>query len=235
MSRDAGETDPPKDTGCGLTILRTVKNFLATKQFHWNPTLQEWTKISYGAGAWFEPEERSFDSLAGLVDVLDTIRRDPCAFIVRGALAPWVVEALCHDPEFRIRRRKHRRHDVAPSLVETLRSWVMIDIDGLPLPAWADLAEDPELAIDFAINELLPEAFHDAECWWQLSSSAGFSSDFLKVHLFYWLSEPATNEHIKAVLKQHAPGVDRAPFSAAQPHYIADPIIEGGHDPIPRR
>jgi hypothetical protein len=36
-------------------------------------------------------------------------------------------------------------------------------------------------------------------------------------------------------VKQHAPGVDLAPYNAAQPHYIAGPVIEGGHDPIPRR
>jgi hypothetical protein len=34
----------------------------------------------------------------------------------------------------------------------------------------------------------------------------------LKAHVFFWLSEPADNLHIKAVLKQHAPGVDLAPF-----------------------
>ena len=32
------------------------------------------------------------------------------------------------------------------------------------------------------------------------------------------------------------PGVDPAPFNAAQPHYIADPVIlTGGYDPLPRR
>ena len=103
------------------------------------------------------------------------------------------------------------------------------------VPAGDDLADDPEAAIEAAIHELLPEAFHDAECWWQLSASAGFSPGLLKVHLFFWLTEPADNLHIKRVLAQHAPGVDRAPYSAAQPHYIADPIIQGGHDPLPRR
>ena len=111
----------------------------------------------------------------------------------------------------------------------------MIDIDNFPLRPSDDLADDPESAIEHAISELLPPAFHDAEAWWQLSSSAGFSAGILKAHVFFWLSEPADNLHIKAVLKQHAPGVDLAPFNAAQPHYIAAPVIEGGHDPLPRR
>ncbi len=125
--------------------------------------------------------------------------------------------------------------NVEPTLLEAPRRWVMIDVDSWPLPGWADLADDPEGAIDAAVHELLPEAFHDVRCWWQLSASAGFAPGFLKVHLFFWLSEPAANAHIKAVLEQHAPGIDRAPFSAAQPHYIAAPIIDGGHDPLPRR
>ena len=91
----------------------------------------------------------------------------------------------------------------------------------------------PIPVIDHAIHELLPPAFHDATCWWQLSSSAGFVNGVLKAHLFFWLSAPASNAHIKAVLKQCAPGIDGALFSAAQPHFIAEPIIQGSHDPIP--
>jgi hypothetical protein len=220
---------------CGMTILRTTGSARATKRWSWNPTLREWRKVSYSAGAWFTPQEHRVSNLAELVSVLDHARRDPCAFLVRGALTSTVAATIAADPTTRIRRRKHARQGVDPSLVEADRRWIMVDIDGWPLPAWADLADDPETVIEHAVHELLPESFHDTTCWWQLSSSAGFSTGLLKVHLFYWLTEPASNEHIKAVLKQCAPGVDRAPFSAAQPHFIADPIIEGGHDPLPRR
>ena len=227
----------PPDTGCGLTVLRTVGDARATKQWRWNG--QEWSKISYQAGAWFVPAEHRVVDLAGLVAVLETLQCDPRAFVVRGALTEDEAEAVnklrVAGREHRIRRRKHARGNVGPSLLEVARRWVMVDIDDWPLPAWSDLVDDPEMAIDLAINELLPPAFHDAECWWQLSSSAGFATGYLKVHLFFWLSAPATNAHVKAVFKQSAPDVDRAPFSAAQPHYIAAPIIEGGHDPLPRR
>jgi len=226
---------PTAYEGCGVTVLRAVKGRRATKQFQWNATLSEWTKVSYEAGAWFAPQERPANSLAELVQLLDVVRVDPSAFVVRGALAPWAREQLANDPECRIRRRKHRKNDVEPALVEVPRRWLMVDVDNWPLPNWSDLVDDPDAAIDSAIHELLPEAFHDAECWWQLSASAGFAPGYLKAHLFFWLSEPATNLHLKAVLEQHAPGVDRAPFNAAQPHYIADPIIQGGHDPLPRR
>ena len=36
-------------------------------------------------------------------------------------------------------------------------------------------------------------------------------------------------------LREHAPAIDLSPFSCAQPHFIAAPIIDGGHDPVPRR
>ncbi len=230
---------PPSNTGCGVTVLRTVKDARATKRWRWDVKGQEWSKISYEAGAWFIPQEHQIADLAGLVEVLDVLRRDPRAFVVRGSLTPGTVEAIAAATDRRethlIRRRKHAKGDIMPSLAEVPRRWIMVDIDNWPLPGWGDLVDDPETAIDTAIHELLPAPFHDAECWWQLSSSAGFAVGYLKVHLFFWLSEPVANAHIKAVLKQHAPGVDRAPFSAAQPHFIADPIIEGGHDPLPRR
>lgn len=218
-----------------LTVLRAIGSARATKQWRWDKSAQQWTKISYQAGAWFTPSIHPLASLADLVAVLQQVQHDPRAFVVRGGLAPHVAEAIKQDPEHRIRRRKHTKNGIDPSLIEVPRHWVMIDIDDWPLPLWGCLVDDPETAIDTAIHELLPEAFHDAQCWWQLSSSAGFAAGFLKVHLFFWLSEPVDNLHLKAVFKQHAPGVDRAPFNGAQPHYVAAPIIEGGHDPLPRR
>jgi hypothetical protein len=221
--------------GCSVTVLCALGDARATKRFVWSPTLQEWRKISYQAGAWFTATEHPVANLTELVAVLDRVRRDPRAFLVRGALTTDAALAVAANPQHRIRRRKHQKGGIDPTLVEVPRHWIMLDIDNWPLPSWADLADDPATWIDIAIHELLPPEFHDTACWWQLSSSAGFVPGVLKVHLFFWLTEPATNAHIKAVLAQHAPGVDRAPFSAAQPHYIANPIIEGGHDPLPHR
>ena len=223
------------NTPCGVTVLRSVGAARATKHWSWNPHLREWRKISYTAGSLFAPAEHQVGNLHELVRVIDTARRDPCTFVVRGALTPEAAAALAANPAHRIRRRLHAKAGIAPTLVEASRRWVMVDVDDWPLRPSDDLAADPETAIDHAIHELLPEAFHDAECWWQLSSSAGFVPGLLKCHLWFWLSAPASDAHLKAVLKQHAPGVDRAPFSAAQPHFVADPIIEGGYDPLPRR
>jgi hypothetical protein len=221
---------------CGVTLLRTVGTARATKRWIWDPATDAWRKVSYSAGARFQPQERTVGSLRELATVLEAARSDPRTLVVRGALTPATREKLARDPDLLIRRiklAKAGRPD--PTLHEVPRRWVPIDIDGFPLNGSDDLVDDPESAIDRAIVELLPPAFHDAECWWQLSSSAGFVPGILKVHLYFWLSEPTSNEHLRQVFAQHAPGVDRAPFGAAQPLYIADPIIEGGHDPLPRR
>jgi hypothetical protein len=220
---------------CGVTVLRCIGDASATKRWVWRPALGEWSKISYNAGARFRPEERVAGSLADLVSVLDDVRRDPRAFLVRGALAPWAQEQLANDADLLVKRQKLVKAGRGePSLIEVPRRWIMVDIDDFPLLDNEDLLDDPEWPIDRAIRELLPPAFHEATCWWQLSSSAGFAPG-LKAHIFFWLATPATNEHIRAVLEQHAPGVDRSPYNAAQPHYIADPTIEGRHDPLPRR
>lgn len=224
-----------------VTILRTTPTpqgapRFATKRWTWNLTLNDWRKVSYDAGASFTAEERPVACLADVATVLEEARRDPRAFIVRGDLLPEAREALAENPQHRFRRaKKASKTGKAPTLAEVPRRWLMIDVDGYPLPESADLATDPEGAIEAAIRDLLPECFHDAACWWQLSASAGFAAGVLKVHLFFWLAEPISNEELKLFLHVHAPAVDRAPFNAAQPHYIADPIIEGGHDPLPRR
>ena len=213
--------------------MRTTGAARATKRWAWNPTLQEWRKISYSAGARFLAEEHAVANLADLAALLETVARDPRAFIVRGALAQAARDDAARGEP--IRRRKLHKGNVAPTLEETPRRWIMIDVDNWPLPAWGDLADDPATVIEHAIHELLPEPFHDADCWWQLSASAGFAGGLLKCHLFFWMSDPADNLHIKSVLAEHAPAIDCAPFSAAQPHFIAAPILEGGPDPIPRR
>ena len=204
---------------------------VATKTWSWKNG--GWKSQSYNAGKWFTAQEFAFSGIHELATLLDAVHRTPKAFVVRGGLTAEARSTLSQGKT--IRRLKHPKDGDPASLEEASRSWVMIDIDKWPLPASADLVESPEEVIEAAIYALLPNAFHDVECWWQLSASAGFATGALKVHIFFWLSEPASNQHIKDVLKQQGVDTDYSVFNAAQPHYVAAPIINGGHDPLPRR
>lgn len=218
----------------GLVVLRCARAGCgASKRWQWDAEYQQWVKFSYEAGTKFHAEEHAPANLRELADLLERVHLDPLAFIVRGELTASARDAVAAGKP--ILRRKLARGMALPTLEEADRQWIMLDIDKWPLPPWGDLADDPEAIIEAAITGLLPETFHDAECWWQLSSSAGFVPDILKVHLFFWLSEPASNEDIKARLRPVVRGFDGSPFSANQPHFIAAPQIEGGHDPLPRR
>ena len=107
-------------------------------------------------------------------------------------------------------------------------------------PLDADLAVDPVGIIDAAIRDVLPEEFHDAQCIWQLSNSAGLVPGILKAHLFFWTDEPWDNAKLRKWIKLNAPHLDTAPFSANQPHFVCDPIIKDldgriAIDPLPAR
>ncbi len=220
---------------CGFTILRARTGCYCTKQWSWDASRKIWAKTSYSAGLLFTVEEVTFTSLKEMAVILDKLRGDSKAFVVRGKLLPDVKEKVRADPAATIYRLKKENKGRPPTLAEVPRRWLMIDVDDWPLPPWADLAGDPGPVIKAAVRELLPVAFHDVQCWWQLSSSAGFEPGVLKVHIYFWLTNPTSNDHVKRVLKDTAPGVDLSPFNAVQPHYIANPIIVGGPDPIRQR
>jgi len=231
--------DGDSTTGCGFTVLRCRGNAFATKRWTWNAHLGQWAKTSYGAGREFIPIEHHVASLREMSDLLETLRKDPKAFIVRGALSPAATAIVKDSADARrtplIRRLKKARDGHPATLVDVSRLWLPIDIDQFKLRPSDSLVDDPEAAIEHAIHELLPPCFHDADYYWQLSASAGFVPGVLKVHVWFWLSEPATNRHLKAIFKQHAPRVDTALFDSIQVHFIADPLVEGRPDPIPRR
>jgi hypothetical protein len=227
----SGDVTPPAD---GLTVLLAQGEHIAAKQYAWDGA--DWTKVDYNLGFRFRPVPYTFNGLRELADLIEEMRKHSNAVIVRGELSDEARAGAEQDSDYTIARRKNDRNDgISASLVEVERQWVMVDVDHYPLAADADLCNDPVPVIDEAIRMLLPDGFHDAECFYQFSNSAGFTEGVLKVHLFFELSEPASNDHLRAVFKRHAPHVDRAVFNAVQPHYLADPVIVGGDDPLPQR
>jgi putative DNA primase/helicase len=224
----------------GLTVLLCDDGHTASKKYACQPN-GSWKKTAdYNAGFTFGAMARECPNLQALAALVEDIRTDGNAFIVRGELGA-AGRAACEEADARnrvhkIARRKNDKGDGIPAhLTEVPRRWIMNDIDGWQLPPGADLATDPTAVIDAAIRSLYPEPFHDAECFWQLSSSAGFAPGLLKVHPFFWLSEAHDNAYLRRWFGHFAPLVDIAPFSAVQPHYLTDPVISGGIDPLPVR
>ena len=170
----------------GLTVLVCDNDHTASKAYapqedgSWKMT------ADYDAGFWFRPIPHECDDLHGLAGLVEVIRERGNAIVVRGELDEAGHAALAADPEHRIVRRKNAKPDnIPPHLTEAARAWVLLDVDDWPLPPGACLRVDPAAVIEEAIQALLPEPFHDAECFWQLSSSAGFVPGVLKVHLCY--------------------------------------------------
>jgi hypothetical protein len=103
------------------------------------------------------------------------------------------------------------------------RHWVMLDIDNLKAPH--GLNPISEGAIEHAISQI-PKEFHDADCIAHFSSSAGLSEHNIKLHLFFWLEKPQSDELLKKWAKTTGGLVDPALFNAVQPHYVTDPTFE---------
>jgi hypothetical protein len=217
----------------GYCVLRCAKRgAFATKLWSWNPTLQQWIKHTYSAGKWFYPTEESARSLDELASAIVRIASDPTAMVIRGALLPERRHALGLGST--VRRIKSPNAD--SYFEEVPHTWLMIDVDKFVLRLSDDLADDPESVIANAIEELLPPAFHDVRCFFQLSASAVFVPGILKAHVFYWLTAPIADTLLKAIMKQCAPRLaDYSVFQGVQPHFVANPVIQGAPDPLPRR
>lgn len=151
------------------------------------------------------------------------------------------------QPKVQARRAVERNSETYQEPLEGL-SWVMLDFDNIPLPVGFEPTSIT--AIEYVIAKL-PQPFHKATYFYQFSSSTGILKTDgtplkagLNVHLFFWLSQPATGILFKAYIKGHCLetdfferalnkdgmpilryGVDLSLFSAVQPHYIAPPII----------
>jgi hypothetical protein len=166
------------------------------------------------------------DGLGALEELLRQLQsRWDCA-AVRGAIA---------DPA---RTRGVRRLLYAdletgelPSLVDTPRSWVGLDIDALPAPPDCDVSD--LLACAGIACARLPTGFRDATLLVQATGSHGIKPG-LHLRLWSWLSRAAAGTELKVWLKG-AP-VDHSVFNACQLIYTGVPVFAAGAtDPLPER
>ncbi len=188
----------------------------------------------YQSGIYFTPTCEQISNLRDLYSVIQkySAQRDCC--LIRGRLRDDI------DPE-RLVRRKIRTPDNSDpnecAFEAQKNSWLMIDIDKLPLPDGLDVTTETDKAVGYAVS-LLPEEFKGVSYAWQLSASCGvFDKNSISVHLFFWLSEPWSDEHLRLWGKSvNALGeqnlIDASVFRPVQIHYIADPVFHGVANPI---
>lgn len=179
---------------------------------------------AYDAAKTFDMATRAVADLASLGATLEILLRRPDCAVVRGAPI---------GPMQAVRRRVHPDPETgeAPTLRDTPRRWLALDMEGIGIPAGlpaADLAGCARLAL-----ATLPPAFADAACIVQASGSHGFLPD-LRLRLWFWCSRPMDGAELKRWLR--ATPADTSVFSAAQVIYTAGPVLaDGAADPLPAR
>lgn len=131
------------------------------------------------------------------------------------------------------RRAIHDDPEKGPAGLEVVpRRWCALDWDGLE--ADGDPLHHPESGVRLALR-ILPPAFRDVSCGWQISASAGFKPGF-RLRTWHWLDRPATGLELKTwcrpAIARHL--LDPVTLIEAQPHYLAVDVT-GGPDPCPQR
>jgi hypothetical protein len=211
-----------------VTVLTVKPGRSATKTFQWDGSTYEKIR-DFNAGMWFSHEEYKVSSIQDLSYLLVALEASQVSFIIRGGLT---LDAPSKDP---VRRMKHPDEDGNVWFNECPRRWLMIDIDDIELPDWADPVSDPECIASFLVDQL-PECFHGVTCHWQMSSSAGVKPTAeARAHLWFWLDRALGEVELKRWTAGFGIKTDPAVYRTVQPLYVARPTFLGGPDPLPRR
>ena len=179
----------------------------------------------YNAGRFYRVRHAGVASFTDMVRVLEKASGIPEAGIIRGDLLPGMGTES-------VRRLSNRsKHGDGVTFAAAARQWLGIDMDAVPEPAGLDFATDPEEGVEHVIG-LLPDAFADASCWWQATSSGGIKPG-INCRLWYWLSRPIEDGECKGWLGSH--GADTSIYQPVGIHYVAAPLVMSGPDPMARR
>lgn len=198
---------------------------------------------SYQAGSKFLtarlPKDGEINCLDDLVDILKSAADEPDWFAVRGELRS--------QQQFvdNVNRRYLSKHD-DPHWMEppSGQDWMLIDIDGMPMPDWCK-HEHQYGQLGMWVHDKLPEPLRQSSSYYKFSSSAGLAKigdehykkgmDTIRIHLWFVLDRHVCSyslrKWIKSVSSEDLP-IDYAPFNPVQPHYTANPVFIGGPDPL---
>ena len=193
-----------------VTILTSANHTSLIKTFS-GPDLKEQPFV---IGKEFNVTEEPVSDLQSLSTLLQRLESDPTQTIIRGSL----IEGKTNS----VPRNKG-------TFTSTPRQWCMIDIDSL---AWGGDINDQKAILAHAIQQL-PAEFQSVDCWYHFSSSMGIKPG-IRVHLWFWLERPCSDDEMKAWLSGCP--VDLRLFNPIQIHLTANPrFIDGAVDPYPNR
>lgn len=199
---------------------------------------------SYDAGHEFLtvrlPRDGAIETIDDLSEIIQSTEDEPEWFAIRGELRS---RQVCVEG---VNRQYLEKNDF-PHWMEPVdgQNWVMVDIDGMGAPQWfLEGAGDLEMLANWTRDQL-PECFRGVSFHYHYSSSAGLKRvgdelyelgfDTVRIHLWFILDRYVCSQSIRRWMKRNASAsipMDPALYNPVQPHYTADPIFEGGPDPL---
>ena len=237
-------------TAGGLTILRPLKRAVMAKQYDVAPNGQV-TQQAWPTVARYRVEQAEAADIHGLLRLLQKIERDQRACVIRG-------EPIAGLDLSNTARKKVEN---GGGFADVPRSWIMLDLDKVPLPPGSSVIDDPADAARFLIEMITAHApeLEGVTAIVQFSASAGIEElaeteaaaglpprwdgvvkrgAGVGAHAWYWLAEPVDG----AALARWAGAinarvghkvVDDATLRTVQPHYTAGPVFGPGlGDPL---
>jgi hypothetical protein len=200
-----------------ITVLLCARGKRAAKAYY-DPAEDP---SEYDAGKYFEPVETEVSNLAELAEVLDDLRGEPGAFVVRGA----PIERGAK----KVRRVCQRQKDGTLAEFESAaHHWVMLDADKTEVPF---NPRRPRASVE-AWRKTLPAGLRDAEMLVHLSGSQHRKAN-VRAHAWIWCDQPMGDLELRAWARAY--GLDPAIYNPVQPHYTADPVFLDCEDPLARR
>jgi hypothetical protein len=187
----------------------TSRTSLLAKQF----TDSASQKLSMGY--LFDASSVEIESLNDLARYLNYLENEPLKAVIRGRLIDGV------NPEQVRRTWKNPPINFEPQDCQ----WLCIDIDDLSLPERFEPAQDHLAQIAQYTASQLPDNFNGVDFYYHFSSSMCFKPG-IRIHLWYWLDKPISDQETKAWLSQSSASVDSSLFNPIQLHFTANPIVE---------
>ena len=193
-----------------VTILSSSTGHSLSKAF----IGEKYVSNKFNPGTTFTTSQVTVKDLDSLADLLRSLEAEPTKTIIRGKSISDATGVVTRTKD----QFKPAEHQ-----------WCMIDIDSLE--SGGDI-NDQQAMLFFATQQL-PSEFQSVDCWYHFSSSMGIKAG-IRVHLWFWLDRPCSDDEMKAWLSGCP--VDLRMFNPIQIHLTANPrFVDGAVDPYPKR